>query len=328
MLSIRGAMMALIKGNHLMSDNKSVGQLRAIFFGQALTEAAGCAATGPAIARWGDTWWAERMGREIPETFNHKWPDFLTGRLPRNPLRAALIADFPILQTVLDDPLWPLLQRLVHPLEDTGCWAAQLRLNDRPFRYFSAARLVRLCGVPDWRRLAGLLALMGSERRCDTRSQAWLRQVFALYALCACIDLPARIDPRDVYGVLEQVHRLDKLGRLSAWPSSAAAFQHQLDRLQRIRQRLQARGWIVGWGLKERLLFWHLLWNRATLLRLLSSFPSVDLARRDLFAQSRHWFRQAQRDRVSFAEAAPGTWNWCDPSRGNTVPYAWVIPGS
>ena len=310
-----------------MSDNKSVRQLRAIFFGQTLTELAGWEATGPGISRGGDTWWARRTGRPMPETFNHKWPDFLTGRLPRNPVLAALLADFPMLQTVLDDPLWPLLQRLVHPLEDTICWATQLRLNGREFRYYSAGRLVRLCGVPDWRRLAGLLALLGSERRCDSRSQAWLRQVFARYVLCTCLDLPARTDPRDLYGVLEQVNRLGKFGRLSAWPNSAADFQHQLERLHRIRQRLQARGWIVGWGLKERLLFWHLLWNRASLLRLLTSFPSVELARRDLLAQSRHWFRQAQRDRVSFAEAPPGTWRWCDPSRGNTTPYAWAIAG-
>jgi hypothetical protein len=311
-----------------MSDNKSVGQLRAIFFGQTLTEVAGCAATGPAISRWGDPWWAKHTGRAIPETFNHKWPDFLTGRLPRNPLRAALIAEFPILQTVLDDPLWPLLQRLVHPLEDTGCWAEQLRLNGRGFCYFSAARLIRLCGVPDWRRLAGLLALLGSERRGDSRSRSWLRQVFTRYVLCACLDLPARTDPRDLYGVLDQANRLGKLGRLEDWPSSAADFQSKVARLQRIRQRLHARGWIVGWGLSERLLFWHLLWNRATLLRLLRGFPSVDLARRDLVARARSWFRQAQRDRVSFAEAAPGTWCWCDPTRGNTVPYAWVIAGS
>ncbi|MNB65384.1 hypothetical protein D3C76_421150 [compost metagenome] len=311
-----------------MSDNKSVDQLRAIFFGQTLTEEAGCAATGPALARWGDTWWAKRTGRAIPETFNHKWPDFLTGRLPRNPLRAALIAAFPLLQTVLDDPLWPLLQRLVHPQEDTGCWAAQLRLNGRPFRYYSAARLIRLCGVPDWRRLAGLLALMGSERPGDVRSQSWLRLVIALYVLCACLDLPARTDPLDLYGVLDEANRLDKFGPLKGWPNSAADFQHKLRRLQRIRQRLQARGWLVGWNLKDRLLFWHLLWNRATLTRLLNSAPTVDLTRRDLLKQSRHWFRQAQRDQVSFAQAPPGAWDWCDPSRGNTVPYAWVMPAS
>ena len=310
-----------------MSDNKSVGQLRAIFFGQTLTEVAGCAGTGPDISRWGDPWWARRRGREIPDSFNHKWPDYLTGRLPRNPLRTALITDFPILQTVLDDPLWPLLQRTVHPLEDTGCWAAQLRLNGRPLRYYSSARLLRLCGVPHWRRLAGVLALLGSERLGDTRSQAWLREVFALYVLCACLDLPAQTDPCDLFRVLDQANRLGKLGRLKAWPSSAADFQHQLSRLHRIRQRLHARGWILGWDLRERLLFWHVLWNRTTLARLLCSAPAVDLTRRDLVSQSRHWFRQAQRDRVSFAEAAPATWHWCDPTRGNTLPYAWVIAG-
>lgn len=311
-----------------MSDNKSVGQLRAIFFGQTLTEVAGFDATGPAIARWGDTWWARRRGREIPDSFNHKWPDYLTGRLPRNPLRTALITDFPILQTVLDDPLWPLLQRMVHPLEDTGCWAAQLRLNGRPLRYYSPARLQRLCEVPDWRRLAGLLALLGSERSADHLSRTWLRRVFTPYLLCACLDLPGQTDPRDLYGILDEASRLGKFDRLEYWPSSVADFQHQLGRLKRIRQRLHARGWILGWGLRDRLLFWHLLWNRATLLRLLSGFPSVDLARRDLVAQTRPCFRQAQRDHVSFAEAPPGTWRWCDPTRGNTVPYAWVIAWS
>lgn len=309
-----------------MSDNKSVRQLRAIFFGQTLTEVAECAATGPAIAGWGDPWWARFRGRAIPETFNHKWPDFLTGRLPRNPLRAALIAEFPILQTVLDDPLWLLLQRLLHPLEDTGCWATQLRLNQRPLRYFSAARLQRLCGVPDWRRLAGLLALLGSERSADSRSRSWLLRVFTPYLLCACLDLPGRTDPRDLYRVLDEANRLGKFGRLEDWPSSAADFQSKVARLQRIRQRLHARGWMLEWGLRERLLFWHLLWNRATLARLLHSAPAVDLARGDLIRQSRHWFRQAQRDHVSFEEAPPGTWDWCDPTRGRTLPFAWVIP--
>ncbi|MHC8350857.1 hypothetical protein ACYZT7_16345 [Pseudomonas sp. RT4P38] len=312
-----------------MSDNKSVGQLRAIFFGQTLAEAAGFAATGPAIARWGDTWWATRKGLPIPDSCNHKWPDYLTGRLPRNPLRAALIEDFPILQTVLDDPLWPLLQRLVHPLEDTGCWATQLRLNRRPLRYFSVARLQRLCEVPDWRRLASLLALMGSERLYDARSRSWLRVVFARYVLCACLDLPAQTDPLGVYGVLQEANRLDKFGPLRAWPSSPEDFQHRLRRFKRIRQRLQARGWILGWGLRERLLFWHLLWNRAVLLRLLTSAaPTVDLARGDLIRHLRHRFRQAQRDRVSFAQAVPGTWRWCDPTRGRTLPFPWVIPWS
>lgn len=312
-----------------MSDNKSVGQLRAIFFGQTLAAAAGCAATGPAMARWGDTWWATRKGRPIPDSFNHKWPDYLTGRLPRNPLRTALIADFPILQTVLDDPLWPLLQRLVHPLEDTGCWATQLRLNRHPLRYFSVARLQRLCGVPDWRRLAGLLALLGSERSADQLERTWLSWVFTPYLLCACLDLPGQTDPLDIYGVLEEANQVGKFGQLRDWPSSPADFRHKVGRLKRIKQRLQARGWILGWGLRERLLFWHLLWDRAVLSRLLTSAaPAVDLTRGDLIRQSRHWFRQAQRDRVSFVEAPPGTWRWCDPTRGNTVPYAWVIPGS
>lgn len=309
-----------------MSDNKSVGQLRAIFFGQSLVEAAGCASTGPAIARWGDAWWAKRTGREMPESYNHKWPDYLTGRLPRKPLRAALIEDFPVLQTVLDDPLWPLLQRLIHPLEDTGCWAMQLRLNRHTFCSFSPARLSRLCGVPEWRRLAGLLALLGSERLADQWSQSWLRRVFTLYVLCTCLDLPGHTDPRDVYDVLEEANRMGKFGPLIGWPNSPTDFQHKLGRLKRIRRRLQDRGWILGWGFRERLLFWRLLWSRALLLRLLSSAPSVDLARRDLVSQSRYWFRQAQRDRVSFKGAEPGTWRWCDHTRGNTVPYAWVIP--
>lgn len=311
-----------------MSDNMPVRQLRAIFFGQTLAEAAGFDATGPAIARWGDTWWARRTRRTTPDSFNHKWADYLTGRLPRNPLRAALIEDFPTLQTVLDDPLWPLLQRLVHPLEDTGCWATQLRLNRRPLRYFNVSRLQRLCGVPDWRRLAGLLSLLGSERSADQLSRTWLCRVFTPYLLCACLDLPGQTDPRHIYGVLEEANLQGKFGLLRDWPSSPADLQHKVGCLKRIRQRLQARGWILGWGPRERLLFWHLLWNRAMLLRLLSGFPSADLARRDLVRQSRHWFRQAQRDRVSFEEAVPGTWRWCDPTRGKTLPYAWVIPWS
>lgn len=136
-----------------MSYIKSVRQLRAIFFGHTLADVAVCAAKGSEIARWGDTWWAGRTGREIPDPNNHKWPDYLSGSLPRSWLRAPLIADFPVLQTILDDPLWPLLQRLVHPDEDTGCWAAQLRLNGRSFRTFPlhACSVFAVCHIGvDW----------------------------------------------------------------------------------------------------------------------------------------------------------------------------------
>ncbi|WP_413704236.1 hypothetical protein [Pseudomonas sp. Pseusp16] len=311
-----------------MSDNKTVGQLRAMFFAHTLAELAGFAPTGPAITRWGNAWWARRTGRALPDPLNHKWADYLTGRLPRSDVRAALIEDFPILQTVLDDPLWPLLQRLLHPLEDTGCWAMQLRLNGRVFYYFSAGRLVRLCGVPNWRRLAGLLALLGSERTEDYWSHVWLRRVLTDYVLCACLDLPGRIDPLDLYVLLEEAYRLGKFGRVSDWPNTRASFQYQLSRFQRLRRRLQARGWLQGWGFSERLLFWRLLGNRNALARLLTSAPAVSLTRGDLVSQARHWVRQAQRDHVSFAEAAPGAWRWCDSSRGHTQPFAWVIPRS
>ncbi|MFJ2324711.1 MULTISPECIES: hypothetical protein [unclassified Pseudomonas] len=307
-----------------MSYIKPVRRLRASFFGHALTVAAGCAATGPGLSRWGDAWWAKRRGRAMPETLNHKWPDYLTGSFPRQALRTALIEDFPCLQSVLDDPLWPLLQRLVHPHEDTGCWAAQLRLNQCPFRYFSAARLMRLCGIPDWRRLAGLLALMGSERPCDARAQSWLRAVFTHYVLCVCLDLPGQADPLGLYRILEAANRLDKFGPLSAWPNSPEGFQRKLYHLKRLRARLQARGWMVGWAFRERLLFWHLLWDRPMLARLLSS-AAVELTRRDLISHTRHRFRQAQRDRVSFTEVSPEALSWCDPARGNTLPYGWNL---
>lgn len=309
-----------------MSYIKSVRQLRAIFFGHTLTDAAGCAATGPAISRWGDTWWARRTGHEMPDTFNHKWPDYLAGSMPRSTLRTALIEDYPILQTVLDDPLWPLLQRLVHPKEDTSCWADQLRLNGYSFRYFSAARLQRLCGVPHWRRLAGLTALLASERTTDDASQRWLRREFTTYVLCTCLDLPGQVDPVALYGVLEDANCQGKLGHLTDWPSSPAGFRQKVRRLDRIKRRLQARGWIREWCPGERLLFWRLLRERALLIRLLTSIPSGDLSRDDLSSRARPWIRQAQRDRVSFEAAEPGTWQWCDHTRGGSPPFAWVIP--
>ena len=311
-----------------MSDNKTVGQLRAMFFGHTLAEVAGFEPTGAAITRWGNAWWARRTGRALPDPLNHKWADYLMGRLPRSGLREALIEDFPILQTVLDDPLWPLLERLLHPLEDTGCWATQLRLNGHVFCYFSAWRLERLCGVPNWRRLAGLLALLGSERTVDYWSRVWLRRVLTDYVLCACLDLPGRIDPRDLYALLEEANHLGKFGQVNNWATSGADFQHQLARFKRIRRRLQAKGWLQGWGFSERLLFWRLLGNRDTLARLLTSAPTVGLTRGNLVRQTRHWLRQAQRDQVSFAETAPGAWRWCDSSRGHTQPFAWVIPRS
>lgn len=309
-----------------MSYIKSVRQLRAIFFGHTLADVAVCAAKGSEIARWGDTWWAGRTGREIPDPNNHKWPDYLSGSLPRSWLRAPLIADFPVLQTILDDPLWPLLQRLIHPDEDTGCWAAQLRLNGRSFRYFSATRLQRLCGVPHWRRLACLFALLASERPSDYASQKWLRRELTVYVLCACLELPGLVDPVVFYNVLEEANHQGKLGTLADWPKSSAEFRQKIQRLRRIQQRLHARGWIREWRHQERLLFWHLLREPLLLVRLLTGSPSGDLNRDHLCNRARLWLRQAQRDRVNFEVAEPGSWRWCDPTRGGSPPFAWVVP--
>ncbi|PCR96086.1 hypothetical protein CP336_13880 [Pseudomonas fluorescens] len=309
-----------------MSYIKNVRRLRAMFFGHTLVDAAGCSATAQGISRWGGAWWASRTGQEIPDTLNHKWPGYLTGSFPRSRLRATLIEDFPILRAVLDDPLWPLLQRLVHPKEDTSCWAAQLRLNGRSFKYYSVARLQRLCGAPHWRRLSGLIALLGSERLADRVWQAWLRRTFTAYLLCVCLDLPGQLDPVAIYDVLEEANRQGKLGPLADWPASAAGFRQRLRRLHRIRRRLQNRGWIREWRADDRLLFWRVLQERAWLLRLLTSQPASDFNRRDkLSKQVRPWIRQAQRDCVSFEAAAPGTWGWCDPTRGGSPPFPWAM---
>ncbi len=133
-------MMAAVRNSHRTSDNKTVAQLRAMFFAQTLAEVAGFAPTGPAITHWGNIWWATHTGHTVPIPLNHKWAEYLTGRLPHSTLRAALIKDFPILQTVLDDPLWPLLQRLLQPQENTGSWIS--RDTVRPAS--SAANRVRL----------------------------------------------------------------------------------------------------------------------------------------------------------------------------------------
>ncbi|KPU61621.1 hypothetical protein AN403_5719 [Pseudomonas fluorescens] len=230
------------------------------------------------------------------------------------------------MQTVLDDPLWPLLQRLVHPKEDTSCWAAQLRLNGCSFKYFSAARLQRLCGVPHWRRLAGLIALLASERTADNASQRWLLREFTNYVACACLDLPGQVDPVSLYSVLEEANCQGKLGQITGWPSSPAGFRQKVRRLHRFRRRLQARGWIREWRPGERLLFWRLLREPVLLIRLLTSMPTDDLSRVDLRSRARPWIRQAERDRVSFEAAEPGTWLWCDHTRGGSPPFAWAIP--
>lgn len=80
------------------------------------------------------------------------------------------------------------------------------------------------------------------------------------------------------------------------------------------------------WRHQERLLFWHLLREPLLLVRLLTGSPSGDLNRDHLCNRARLWLRQAQRDRVNFEAAEPGSWRWCDPTRGGSPPFAWVVP--
>lgn len=236
--------MALTSEAHQMPDNLGVAQIRGMFFAHTLADSAGCAATGQELSQWGQQWWAARRGLPVLSTYNQKWADYLQGALPRSIVRGPLIEDFPILQTVLDDPLWPLLNRLVHPQEDTSCWAAQLRLNGRPLRYFSVRRLERLCGLPRWCGLCGVLGLLGSERSADQFARAWLRTVFADYVLCVASTLPAKMDCSFLYRILDEAHRLGKFGDVAGWPSTCAQFERKLRRLDRIRKRLTTRGWI------------------------------------------------------------------------------------
>lgn len=309
-----------------MSYLKPVRQLRACFFAHTLADVVGCAATGPAFSRWGDAWWAKHTGRRPPDMSNHKWPAYLAGSLPRATVCAPLVEAFPLLQNVLDDPLWPILQRLVHPLEDTSCWASQLRLNGSSFRYHSPTRLLRLCGIPDWHRLAGVLALLSSEHSFHSASQEWLRREFTGYVLCLCRDLPGRLNPLMIYRVLEEGRQQGKLGVVLDWPKSDVAFQLKLHRLDRIQRRLQERGWILGWRPPERLMFWRLLRERKLLARLLTSHADAGVPQDALYSRVKCWVCQIKRDQVSFEGADPKAWAWCDRSRGGSPPFAWVVP--
>lgn len=236
----------------------AVHKFRAIVFGYTLFFIAGFESTTD-FARWCDRWWKSRHpNAPVNQKPNSKWFQLLAGVWPRNPWRAELVNDFLELKDVVDNPLWTVLA-----WEETSSDAADLfieraRMNGAPLFPFTEKRMEALCGYPDWRRLAYLVALLRTRDLRYLIHRLWLRKNFSCYVKLVCLTTPCSACCSELYRLLHGRYLLGQLGEVDHWPMDLQAFHEALERLELLGNTLAEKNWIKEWDTFCVTMLWHL----------------------------------------------------------------------
>ncbi|MFJ2692127.1 hypothetical protein [Pseudomonas sp. NPDC087336] len=204
-----------------------VEQLKAIVFINHLILLAKCRRNPSALERWGEAF-EVRAGLVRPGGgFTNKWKRYLQGVMPEPKLQTALIAEFPMLKQVLDNPLWEIL-RLLEVSSDYGrTLVTQLKLHGKSLHGLQRRRLQRRITAAYWQDLGFWLVILAGAVEKYRWAREFMRERFFVYLLLICVQPEFSGAQKWLYPLLDYHFREGHLPSIG-WPVSAEAFDIQL----------------------------------------------------------------------------------------------------
>lgn len=235
-------------------NHSAVHRSRAIVFGYSLLFRGGFQSTND-FALGCDRWWLARHPL-TPERFkpNSKWFDLLKGAWPR--CADELMEDFPVLAQVANDPLWAVLDWETHAPGFAEGFIHRVRLNGAPLLPFSNEMMETLCGCPDWRRLAHLVALLRTSAPQYLLHRLWLRKNFSCYVLLVCLRQPFCACCEELYRHLHRLYLLGQLGGVDYWPKDLQSFHVALEQQESLWDLLAEMNWFHDWDTFSVTMLW------------------------------------------------------------------------
>lgn len=232
----------------------AIHRLRTIVFGYSLLFRGGFQSTND-FALWCDRWWLTRHPftpeRSKP---NAKWFALLKGVWPH--CAPELIEDFPLLAQVVDDPLWTVLDWEANAADMAEGFIRRVRVNGTPLLPFSNEGMQILCGCPDWRRLAFLIALLRTRAPQYLFHRLWLQKNFSCYVQLVCLTVPFCACCSELYRHLHALYLLGRLGAVDHWPHNLEAFHIALEEQESLWDTLAEKHWYHEWDTFSVTMLW------------------------------------------------------------------------
>lgn len=210
-------------------QNSAIHRFRTIVFGYSLFFRGGFQSTND-FALGCDAWWLRRHP-SLPKRSkpNAKWFNLLRGAWPREPCATELMEDFPLLVQVVEDPLWTVLDWGDNAADLAEDFIQHVRLNGAPLPPFSNEMMETLCGCPDWKRLAYLVALLCTRAPQYLFHRLWLQKNFTCYLLLVCLTVPCCACCSEFYRHLHALYLLGRIGAVNHWPRDLESFHIALE---------------------------------------------------------------------------------------------------
>lgn len=226
-------------------EHRLADQLKAIVFINHLILLAKCGRNPSALERWGEAF-EVRVGLFRPGGgYTNKWKRYLQGVMPEPKVQTALIAEFPMLKQVLDNPLWEIL-RLLEVSSDHGrTLVNQLRLHGKPLHGLQRPRLQRRITAAYWQDLGFWLVILAGAVEKYRWAREFMRERFFVYLHLICVQPEFTGAQKWLYPLLDYHFREGHLPSIT-WPVSAEAFDIQLRGFRVLPRRLMKMAGIQG----------------------------------------------------------------------------------
>lgn len=203
-------------------------RLRAIVFINCLILEVRCGRHPAELERWGEAFEVRKNLVGPGGGWTGKWPRFLTGVLPAEHLRAALIEEYPVLAEVLNHPLWAVLRQLENSGSEQDHWVEQIRLYDRPLSWRHFAPLQRRLSTANWQDLVFLLVILASRLPNHRRVREFVQERFVAFIYLVSVQPEFAGAERLLYQVLDHHFCAGHLTPVAVWPDNVEGFARSL----------------------------------------------------------------------------------------------------
>lgn len=224
------------------NPTRKVSRLRNRFFGHSLCDALGCPHRPAALVqRW--RLWVDDHARwhrlREPAEPNQKCRNWLQGSRPDARTRYALMAEFPQLQAVFDNPLWAVLSA-IEAGGSTESFKDRFQLNGGEIGRYSDPLIRQIAGSPHWDRFGFMLARMFAAD--ISLYGMWARLNFSSYFKVAALRSPLCFLRAESFNVLSYL--FDGSGQtVVRWPENLDELSASMEHFEKIESLVLRQGW-------------------------------------------------------------------------------------
>ncbi len=167
--------------------NRQVDRLRNMLFVHTIADGVPCEHSGYALGlRMGASSDLSVVGVE-----SHRWQRRILGAAIPSPERETLMARFPGLRTVWNNPLWEVLKDNGSHFDSQQCFDSVVGV-DHPMRRFSHCSMQKWVGVPEPERIREMVLLLKNDDHSLHLQRWWMMKHLAPYVLVASTFAPFR----------------------------------------------------------------------------------------------------------------------------------------